>query len=202
MKAIIVTVHGQESNGKRMRELAGKLGEEEFASDCGFINIRYSRLLTITNTLGWVRKMTARFIAARLETIKYKFINKEGEPKIIVIAHSNGTRATKVAMVNRDNPKMPWPDFTIDYLVLLGSPIKRNFSWSKFPETKILNFVSTNDYVVFFGWLYGMGTAGKKGFKYGSSNLNQVYVKWKHSGFMEKYELIRDYIKVYVEKIK
>lgn len=187
IKTVIITIHGQESIGKNMLDLSEHLSTEDFMDDCVFINIRYTRLITIINTLPWVRTMTAKYIASRLNTItKYQYPNA----KIIVIAHSNGTRATRIAMDMRLMPRKKWPTFHIDDLILLGCPIKRNYKWSKHPFVNVYNFVSSNDNVVWAARFYGMGSAGRYGFKYLVKNLRQYYVKWGHSGFMKHYSVI------------
>ena len=190
MKTVLVTIHGQESRGENLRELSERLSREQFAEDWIFINIRYSRLLTIVNTLPWVRKMTAKYIAARLDTIDSDYPNDE----IIVIAHSNGTRATKIAIIKSDDFTKPYPRFRIDKLILLGCAIKRNFDWGDYPDIEVVNFVSSNDWVIRFARLYGMGRAGLKGFINRPSNLRQEYVRWGHSGFLKQYERVRDVI--------
>ncbi len=186
MKTVVITIHGQESIGENMYALTSKLSEEDFMGDVGFINLRYTRLWTVVNTLPWVRTMTAKYVAARLDAICAK--NKGC--RIIVIAHSNGTRATRIAMDMRYHLKKKWPLFWIDDLILLGCPIKRNYKWSQHPETNVINFVSSNDLVVWAARFYGMGTAGRTKFKHAADNLRQINVKWGHSGFMEQYPVI------------
>lgn len=188
VKTIVISVHGQESVGKNMAWLSKELGEEAWMEDCEFINIRYTRLPTLINTLPWVRTMTAKYVAARLNGICAA--NKGA--RIIVIAHSNGTRATRIAMDMRLKPKKKWPMFKIDDLILLGCPIKRNYRWDKHPATNVVNFVSSNDYVVWAAQFYGMGTAGKNAFDYEGDNLKQINVRWGHSGFMEQYPIIAE----------
>lgn len=193
IKTVIITIHGQESIGKNLEILSSKLIKEDNMDNCIVINLRYTKLWTIVNTLPWVRTMTAKYIASRLNTItnyQYK------DAKIIIIAHSNGTRATRIAMDMRSKPEKKWPMFRVDDLILLGCPIKRNYDWSNHYDTQVMNFVSTNDRVVWWARFYGMGGAGRWGFDYEPENLQQVYVKWGHSGFMEKgYSLISNYIK-------
>lgn len=190
-KAVLVTIHGQESVGKNMALLSGALDKEVFMDDCIFINLRYTKLWTIVNTLPWVRTMTAKYIAARLAYITLKHPTR----RIIAVTHSNGCRATRIAMDMRLKPKKKWPQFRIDNLVLLGCPIKRNYKWSRHPFTRVVNFVSTNDKVVWLARFYGMGSAGRFGFKYRASNLEQKNVRWGHSGFMEFYPKIKQVIK-------
>jgi hypothetical protein len=189
-QTVIVTIHGQESKGKKMRGLSERLKAEAFAKNCIFINIRYTKLLTVVNTLPWVRSMTAKYIASRLDTIDSDYPNS----RVIVIAHSNGTRATSIAMDMRYIATKRWPKFTIDRLILLGCPMKRNYDWSNHPHTKVMNYISTNDKVVFMARFYGMGAAGRYGFKKNPANLTQIRVKWGHSGFMKQYDIIRDQI--------
>lgn len=197
VKTVIITIHGQESIGKNLADLSYNLSQEEFVQDTAFINIRYTRLWTVVNTLPWVRTMTAKYIASRLNTItRYQYPGAD----IIVIAHSNGTRATRIAMDMRLKPKKKWPHFRIDHLVLLGCPIKRNYRWSKHPNTHVVNFISSNDKVVFMAMFYGMGSAGRYGFKHKSPNLVQLNVKWGHSGFMKLYSRISDVIKFIIGK--
>jgi hypothetical protein len=191
IKTVFVTIHGQESIGKKMADLNYNLSQEDYIEDCTFINLRYTKLWTVVNTLPWARSMTAKYIAARLETIKLKYPGA----RIIVIAHSNGTRATRIAMDMRLKPKKKWPQFKIDNLILLGCPIKRNYQWSRHPDTTVCNFVSSNDMVVWAARFYGMGTAGRSGFKYQGQNLQQFYVKWGHSGFMAHYGIISNYVR-------
>ena len=193
-EAVIVTIHGQESKGKNLELLSAKLASE-LSYKCDFINLRYTRLLTIVNTLPWVRTMTAKYIAARLETIGLKWPSS----KVIVIAHSNGTVAIGRALLNRLNPKKKWPEFRLDGLVLLGCPMKRNFDWSKFPLTKVINFISKNDMVVFLARAYGMGAAGRYGFKKKPYNLHQLCVRWGHSGFNKGFSLIRNAVRVLID---
>ena len=81
----------------------------------------------------------------------------------------------------------------------MGSPIERSFDWSKYPGINVVNFISTNDKVIFFARLYGMGRAGRYGFKKPSSNLRQIKVRWGHSGFLKQYEKIRDVVRAMVE---
>ncbi len=188
---VVVTIHGQESKGKKMEDLAARLATD-FDDSCHFINIKYTRLLTIVNTLPWVRTMTAKYIAARLETIGYTYT----DARIVVIAHSNGSRATSIVLEGRDNPKKKWPMFWIDGLILLGCPMKRKFDWSKYPATNVVNFVSRNDFVVFLARAYGMGAAGRYGFKKKAKNLRQIYVKCGHSGFMKHYSMIKGAVKL------
>lgn len=189
IKTVVITIHGQESIGKNMLALTNRLEYDKNLEDytIKYINIRYTRLITIVNTLPWVRTMTAKYIAARLNAITaYQF----PDARIIVIAHSNGTRATRIAMDMRLKPKKRWPQFRIDNLILLGCPIKRNYKWTKHRHTEVVNFVSSNDKVVWLARFYGMGSAGRYGFKYEGGNLEQIRVKWGHSGFMKGYNLI------------
>lgn len=192
VKTVIITIHGQESIGKKMADLNYELSQEDFMDNCTFINLRYERLLTISNIFRRTRIMTAKYIAARLNGICLQYPMAH----IIVIGHSNGTRAARIAMDMRLKPKKKWPMFRIDDLILLGCPIKRNYKWSKHPATQVINFVSTNDKVVWLARFYGMGGAGIFAFDYEPENLKQVWVEWGHSGFMEKgYSLISNYIK-------
>jgi hypothetical protein len=193
MKTVIVTIHGQESNGKKLKELSNRL-KTDIKGEVAFVNLRYTRLLTVVNTLPWVRTMTAKYIAARLNGMMHKY----PDAGIIVIAHSNGTRATKIAMDNIYNTKKNWPKFRIDGLILLGCVIKRNYDWSNNPHTKVINFVSTNDKVVWLARFYGMGSAGRFGFKKHPGNLTQLYIRWGHSGFMTKYYTLKTAVKFLV----
>ena len=196
-KTVIVTIHGQESTGENLKELSLQLSRETFSEECecGFVNIRYPRLLTVINSLPWVRTMTAKYVAARLETIKYKYSGHN----VVVICHSNGTRATAIAIKKAYYTKKRYPRFNIDHLVLLGSPIERGFDWSKYPFVNVVNFISENDMVILFARLYGMGRAGRYGFKKRSFNLRQIKVRWGHSGFLKQYEKIRDVVRQMVE---
>jgi hypothetical protein len=165
--------------------------------DCVFINLRYTKLWTVVNTLPWARTMTAKYIASRLNTItRYQY----PAAKVIVIAHSNGTRATRIAMDMMLKPKKKWPLFHIDNLILLGCPIKRNYKWDRHPGTQVLNFISTNDKVVWAARFYGMGSAGRYGFKYEPPNLKQVHVKWGHSGFINQWPVISEYMRSIMNK--
>ena len=196
-KTVVITIHGQESIGLNMAALNKKLSKEVWMDDdTEFINIRYTRLPTVVNTLPWVRKMTAKFIAARLDAI---CAHNPGA-RIIVIAHSNGTRATRIAMDMRYHLKKKWPLFWIDNLILLGCPIKRNYDWSNHPETEVVNFVSCNDKVVWLARFYGMGSAGRFKFDYEPGNLTQIMVKWGHSGFMKQYPIIAEVMRGIVGK--
>ncbi len=196
VKTVVVTIHGQESIGKNMAYLNRQLAGEKFMAGCIFINIRYTKLWTVVNTLPWVRTMTAKYIAARLNGI----CNKYPEAKILVISHSNGTRATRIAMDMQLKLKKKWPVFKIDNLILLGCPIKRNYKWSRHPATKVYNFVSSNDLVVWAARFYGMGTAGRNAFKYPAPNLKQFHVKWGHSGFTSHYSILAGCVRVIIEK--
>lgn len=198
IKTVVVTIHGQESIGEKMANLGYQISQESFMDNCTFINLRYERLLTISNIFKRTRRMTAKYIAARLNGICLQF----PEARIIVIAHSNGTRAARIAMDMRLKPKKKWPAFRVDDLILLGCPIKRNYQWSKHPATMVYNFVSKNDKVVWFARFYGMGTAGRNGFKYKGENLRQYYVKWGHSGFMDHYKTISTCMRLIMEKEK
>ncbi len=191
MKTVIVTIHGQESKGKKLKELSNRL-EKDIPGEVAFINLRYTKLLTVVNILPWVRTMTAKYIAARLNTIS---VHQYPEARIIVIAHSNGTRATRIAMDMRANTKKNWPTFVIDGLILLGCPIKRNYDWSRHPLTKVFNFISSNDKVVWLARFYGMGSAGRFGFKIPRPNLVQIKGRFGHSGFMQRYYTIRSSVK-------
>ena len=191
-KPVIVTIHGQESRGKNMQVLSEKLAKD-LKRECTFINIKYPRLLTVVNTLPWVRKITAKYIGARLDTIDSDNPNSP----IIAIAHSNGTVALKKAMDNR--MKSNWPWFRINGLILLGCPLKRNCDWRKYADVEVVNFVSSNDKVVWLARFYGMGAAGRYGFKKSRTNLKQVYVKWGHSGFLKQYTRIRTYVQFLME---
>lgn len=190
MKVVLVTIHGQESKGKNLQELSLRLSKEPFTKDWVFINIRYTRLLTIVNTLPWVRSMTAKYVAARLDTIDSDY----PDHKIIVVAHSNGTRATTIAIEKSNYVKL-YPRFRIDNLILLGCAVRRNFDWRWYPNIDVVNFISSNDWVIFWAKLYGMGVAGRKGFKIKAPNLRQIKVRWGHSGFLKQYEKIRDEVR-------
>ena len=196
IKTVIVTIHGQESIGKNMADLNRRLAGEDFTDKCIFINLRYTKLWTVVNTLPWARKMVAKYVAARLNGIQHQYPGA----RIIVIAHSNGTRATRIAMDMRLKPKKKWPQFKIDDLILLGCPIKRNYKWSRHPETSVVNFVSSNDMVVWLARFYGMGTAGRNAFKHAAPNLKQYFVKWGHSGFMKHYIVIAHCVRSLLEK--
>lgn len=195
-KTLVITIHGQESVGKNMRALTDKLGAEVFMDGVKFINLRYTKLPTIINTIPWVRTMTAKYIAARLDAI----CAKHKGWRIIVIAHSNGTRATRIAMDMRYHLKKKWPLFWIDDLILLGCPIKRNYEWNQHPETNVLNFVSVNDKVVWLARFYGMGAAGRFSFTNDADNLKQIKVKWGHNGFMKQYPIIADAMQAIMDK--
>lgn len=195
-KTVVITIHGQESTGLTMFELSKRLDAEDFMDDCEFINLRYEKLLTISNIFGRTRRMTAKYIAARLDAI----CERHKGARIIIIAHSNGTRAIRIAMDMRYHLKKKWPLFWVDNLILLGCPIKRNYKWSQHPDTNVVNFVSTNDKVVWFARFYGMGTAGRNRFKYPADNLKQREVKWGHSGFMEQYQIIAEEMRLIVGK--
>lgn len=190
MKTVVVTVHGQESKGKNLKELSDRLSKEPFAEDWEFVNIRYTRLLTVVNTIPWVRSMTAKYIAARLDAIDSDY----PDSLIYVVAHSNGTRATKIAIEKSAYIKS-YPKFRIDKLFLLGSAISRKFDWGNYPKIEVTNFYSTNDWVIFWAKLYGMGTSGRHGFRKESPNLRQIKVRWGHSGFLEHYELVANEIR-------
>jgi pimeloyl-ACP methyl ester carboxylesterase len=195
-KTVVVTIHGQESDGENMFLLSEKLDVEDFMDDCIFINLRYSRLSTISNIFRRNRTMTAKYIAARLNGI----CNKYPEARIIIIAHSNGTRAARIAMDMRLKPKKKWPAFRVDELILLGCPIKRNYDWGRHPSTHVLNFISSNDWVVWAARFYGMGQAGRYGFKKKPVNLYQFRVRWGHSGFMKQYHIISAFVQEAVER--
>jgi hypothetical protein len=192
VKTVVITIHGQESIGENLKELTRRLGLESFMKDCVFINIRYTKLWTIVNALPWVRSMTAKYVASRLNAIT---LYEYPDAIIITVGHSNGTRATRIAMDMRLKPKKKWPQFRIDHLLLLGCPIRRDYDWSKHPLTMVWNFVSSNDMVVWAARFYGMGTAGKNAFDYEPGNLTQYYVKWGHSGFMKHYTVIANCIR-------
>ncbi len=193
---IVITIHGQESIGENMYALSSQLSKEDFMEGFGFINMRYTRLWTVVNTLPWVRTMTAKYVAARLDAI----CARHPGARIIVIAHSNGTRAVRIAMDNMMKPNKKWPCFWIDDLILLGCPIKRNYQWSQHSYTKVINFVSSNDKVVWLARFYGMGSAGRFSFKHAADNLRQIKVKWGHSGFMKQYPIIAEVMRGLVGK--
>lgn len=188
VKFVICTIHGIESKGKNLKELSERLSKEVFIDySYKFINIRYNRLLAIVNTLPWVRKMTAKYVASRLETVRWKFRNAN----IIVICHSNGTVAVSKAIKKSFNLKKPYPRIKVDRLVLLGSAVGMNFKWGNYTHIDVVNFISSNDLVIFFSRLYGMGRSGRYGFKRESENLTQFKVKWGHSGFNDHYWIIK-----------
>jgi alpha-beta hydrolase superfamily lysophospholipase len=139
--------------------------------------------------------MTAKYIAARLDTIDSDY----PEGRIIVIAHSNGTVAVSKAMDMRYKANN-WPAFSVDGLILLGSPMKRNYDWGNHPFTEVINFISKNDKVVWLARFYGMGAAGRYGFKKKRRNLKQVCVKWGHSGFMKQYRKVKCYVELLMEE--
>ncbi len=190
MKTVIVAIHGQESKGKKLKELSNRL-KTDIKGEVAFVNLRYTKLLTLVNTLPWVRSMTAKYIAARLDTID----SNNPEARIIVIAHSNGTRAIRIAMDNRYDSEKNWPKFKVDGLILLGCPIKRTYDWGKHPHTVVINYISTNDKVVWLARLYGMGAAGRYGFSNMPSNLLQIEGRYGHSGFMKRYFTILSCVK-------
>ncbi len=190
MKTVIVTIHGQESTGKKLKELSNRL-KRDINGEVAFVNLRYPKLLTIVNTLPWVRKMTAKFIAARLNGIMHKY----REAKIIVIAHSNGTRALQIAMDSRNMPDKNWSAFRVDGIILLGCVIKRKYDWKQHPYTRVINFISSNDKVVWLARFYGMGSAGRFGFKISRLNLMQLRGKFGHTGFMQRYYTIMTSVK-------
>jgi hypothetical protein len=199
VKTVVITIHGQESVGKNMADLGGRLSGEDFMDNCIFINLRYERLLTIFNIRGRTRRMTAKYIASRLNTItRYQY----PDAMIIIVAHSNGTRAARIAMDMRLKPKKKWPLFRVDHLVLLGCPIKRNYDWSAHPLTLVYNFISSNDKVVWLARFYGMGSAGRWGFGYEPGNLTQYHVRWGHSGFMKHYIVIANCVRKIMKSSK
>lgn len=198
VKTVVITIHGQESIGEQMADLNNKLSQEEFVEDCVFINLRYARLMTISNIFRRTRYMTAKYIAARLNGICLQY----PEARIIIIGHSNGTRAARIAMDMRLKPKKKWPTFRVDDLILLGCPIKQNYRWSKHPATMVYNFASVNDKVVWLARFYGMGAAGRYKFKHAAPNLKQYFVKWGHSGFMKHYIVIAHCVRGILEREK
>jgi pimeloyl-ACP methyl ester carboxylesterase len=198
VKTVVITIHGQESIGKNMADLSYLLSQEEFMDNCTFINLRYEKLLTIFNIRGRTRRMTAKYIAARLNGICLQYPNA----RIIIIAHSNGTRAARIAMDMRLKPRKKWPMFRVDNLILLGCPIKRNYRWTKHPATMVYNFASVNDNVVWLARFYGMGSAGRYKFKHEGPNLTQYFVKWGHSGFVDHYPVLSGCMRSIMGKVK
>jgi hypothetical protein len=187
IKFIVVTIHGQESDGANLLALTRRLKTED-VEGVMYINMRYPRLGTFVNCFKFSRQVVTKLVASELESICLKHPGW----KVYVVAHSNGTRAVVNAIV-KSRKRKKFPRFSIDRLVLLGSVVKRGFKWSKYHDISVVNFVSSNDFIVLAARLfYGMGCSGKKGFKKESSNLEQIYTMHGHSRFLENYEMIRD----------
>ncbi len=180
---VIVTIHGIRK-GDKMKKLREKLAID-FPEHI-IEKIDYGYLRAFINYFPIMRTNVSKYVASRLETIKYKYPSK----RVVVVAHSNGTWAIGRA-TEKNNPMR----FRINGIILLGSVLKRNFDWGKFPFIKVINFISTNDKVVFLSKpFYFMGWSGRYGFKKKPLNLEQIYVKWGHSGFLKQYEKIRNVV--------
>ena len=121
-------------------------------------------------------------MAARLAANTYKYPNA----KTLIIAHSFGTWAIAEAI------KTLFNEFRIDYLILLGSVIKRGFRWDKYP-IKVFNFIGKKDTVVLYSVLWGTGWSGRYGFKKdivlaANSNVQEYIKDWGHSDYPKAFE--------------
>jgi hypothetical protein len=99
------------------------------------------------------------------------------------------TRKNKLNIQKGKDSK--YPEFRVDAVNLLGCPMKRGFDWGRFPNTEVNLFISKNDIVVYMARLYGMGAAGRYGFKKRTHNLTQGTYEYGHSGFMSIYTTIK-----------
>ena len=186
LKFVVVTIHGQQSEGENLYKLTQRLKEEDIDGGV-YLNITYPRVGFFENWRNFSRRVVTKLVASELESICLKHPGC----KIIVIAHSNGTRAVVNAIV-KSRKKGRFPRFNIDRLILLGSVVKRGFDWSKYHDIAVTNFVSSDDFIVRLAWLYGMGTSGRSGFKKNAPNLEQIYTMHGHSRFLKNYDMIRD----------
>lgn len=99
-------------------------------------------------------------------------------PEICIVAHSFGTYIVGHALQR-------FPELSFDRLLLLGSALPRSFDWKGTNSRcgKILNFIGGADSALFFArFVWGLGDAGKKGFKGGVDEMSQVRASYSDHG--------------------
>lgn len=199
IKVVIATVHGIESYGKNMLAFSDYCRLEDTiaaaANNTGlethYANIVYGRVSAWINRFPILRDLVADNVALELKVLKYRFPNA----LIVLVAHSNGTWATKGAIVRY------YREFNLDLLILLGCVMKRGFRWSLYPSITVINYVGKRDWIVFLAKpFYAMGWAGVYGFKHEAKNLRQIETDWGHTGFVNHFSKIRGEIEFYLKE--
>ena len=180
----VVMIHGVWSNASRFYKMASKFKEryDLFSIDARFSVLSYGKLLLFLGRFPFVRTLVSKYVAARLAANTYKYPNA----KTLIIAHSFGTWAIAEAINTLFN------EFRVDYIILLGSVIKRGFRWDKYP-VKVFNFIGKKDTVVLSSVLWGTGWSGRYGFKKdivqaANSNVQEYIKDWKHSDYSKGFE--------------
>lgn len=177
VKLNIVMIHGVWSKAERFFQFAKQFNNRDdlFHIDARFSVLVYGKLFVSLGRIPWIRSLISKYIAARLAANTYKYPNA----KTLVIAHSFGTWAVTEAI------RTLFPEFRVNYLILLGSVVKRGFRWDEY-DVKVFNFIGKRDKVVLFSCLWGTGWSGRYGFKK-SQTINQnveEYVKdWGHTDY-------------------
>lgn len=189
IETVIATVHGQATYGEKMALLNQRLEKDYVGKYCIFKNITYPKVNTIENLLGVCRRSSTKIVASEIESLTLQYPNAI----IIIIGHSNGTRAIVNAIVKSKTDEL-FPRVEINKLILLGCVVKRKFDWNLYPEINVVNIVSTNDRIVWFAKWYGMGRAGREGFIKKAPNLKQIFTRHGHSGFMKHYNMIKNVV--------
>jgi len=148
-------------------------------------SIKYGRLLLSLGRIPFVRNLITHIIVSRLQAYTYRYPNA----KTMVFAHSFGTWALAESIEKFSH------HFRINYVVLLGSVIKRGFDWSRFPFIQnVYNFIGKKDIVVLSSALWGTGWSGRYGFKNHSANLTEYTKDWGHTDYSKNPEQFYDLV--------
>ena len=169
---------------------------DDFHQKCGDIklsSIKYGKLLISLGRIPFVRNLITHIIASRLQAYTYKYPNA----KTVVFAHSFGTWALSQAIETLSH------HFRIDYIVLFGSVIKRDFDWAKFPFIQnVFNFVGVKDKVVLMSMFWGTGWSGRYGFSKVSFNLTEIPRNWGHTDYSKNPQHFLDIVNDIYCKVK
>ena len=185
----IIFFHGLYSQGDNGEILQNRLEcDAEFAGiNCVISQHDYPRLGVWSGWKGYSRDFAREHILKCL-SLEFHQMIALGSPgaRIVVICHSNATFAIERALTKYYiDSKGLCEKIRIDKLILFGSVIEKHCDWSRFPDIDVVNFVGSKDRVSKMAPLFGMGSSGARGFKKKSDNLQQWFLHWKHSDFVD-----------------
>lgn len=180
-KRPVVTIHGIMTNGAWQKEISPELARRGLIP----VHVHFGFFNVLFFILPFTREWKIKQVRRRLRDI---YIEYNREP-LNVVAHSFGTLLA-MEILERENGEISY-----DRVILVGSIVKRDFSWENFINKKRLikavrNERASGDFVVWLAHLaskakiFGLkaGDSGKRGFLEKNSSLIECDINDGHSG--------------------